>query len=306
MIYTITFNPALDYKIWINKLKVNNLNRFSNFDLIGAGKGVHQSILLNNLGVKSKVLGFIAGFVGEEISLQMKKYKFITNDFTTTKGNNRINIKINDETTETEFSGVGIKIDSKDLKKLHKKISNTKKDDVVILAGSTPQGLKNIYAKTAKIVSLNKSYLVVDTNNSLLLESLPYKPFIIKPNLLELESIFQKKLNSDPTRFKYMEELKKQGAQNVLLSLGEEGALFLSKDEKKYKLIPPKGKFINSSGAGDSMLAGFMYKYLKTKDYKEALKFAIACGTATCYSKSIASKKLIYNLYEKVSIIEVE
>lgn len=298
MIYTVTFNPSLDYIINVDNLNLGKVNRSEQEVMYPGGKGINISIVLKNLGIDSTALGFVSGFTGDEFIKLISNFKF-KNDFIYMKnGFSRINIKIKSD-SETEINGQGPKILPEDLDEMYLKIQNLKSGDILILAGSVSNSLPaNIYELIIEKLKNKNIKIIVDSTKDLLLNVLKYKPFLIKPNKHELEELFKIKLNNDEEIIKYAFELKNRGAKNILVSMDSKGALFLGEDNKILKASCPKGKVINSVGAGDSMVAGFLYGYLKYNNYEQALKFGISAGTASAFSEWLPSLEKINKIYD--------
>ncbi len=289
MIYTVTFNPALDYAVCLPKFKEGELNRSSGEYITFGGKGINVSVVLNNLKVENTALGFLAGFTGKELEGSLIK-KGIKTDFIYLKtGLTRINVKIKGE-SETEINANGPDIDTESLNELYRKLDALKEGDFLILSGSIPKSLpQDIYSILLKRIEGKGIDFIVDAEKELLLETLAFKPFLIKPNLAELETISGKKLNNDKKIINAAFELKTKGAKNVLVSLGKDGALLIDENGKTHKRQAPVDKLVNSVGSGDSMVAGFLKGYLESNDYDIALKFGIAAGSATAFSKTLAT-----------------
>lgn len=296
MIYTVTLNPSLDYIMHLDTMALGKVNRSTREAVYPGGKGINVSIVLNNLGVANKALGFIAGFTGHEIDRVMTHLGSDTDFIVLEEGLSRINVKLEGE-AETEVNGMGPKITAKDLETLLSKLSNVQDGDFLILAGSIPSSVPDtIYQEIMKALAHKDIHIVVDATKDLLLNVLKYKPFLIKPNHLELAEIFGVTLQSDEEIITYARKLQEKGAQNVLISMGGDGALLLTHTGEVIKRQVPKGTVLNTVGAGDSMVAGFVAGYLKSKDLKEALKLATATGSATAFSQWLATKEKIDEL----------
>ncbi len=295
MIYTVTLNPSLDYIVEVPDFSVGRTNRTSREQLLAGGKGINVSIVLTNLGHKSIALGFLAGFVGKEIEHLLPE---IDRDFIYTKnGNSRINLKIKN-LDGTEINGQGPIVSDEDVEKLLVKLERVKDDDFLVLAGSIPANLSNdIYFDILR--KLSKTKVVVDATGDLLLNSLKYKPFLVKPNLHELEDLFQVKIDNNVEY--YAKKLKEMGAVNVLVSLGSKGALLVDETGVIHQSEAPKGKLINAVGAGDSMVAGFLSGYIEKNDYSFAFKKAIASGSASAFSQTLATNEEVNSLIERIS-----
>ena len=300
MIYTITFNPALDYISQVDNFEIGKINRTKTEKILVGGKGLNVSTVLKNLGIENTALGFIAGFTGEELKKKIKQ-KGIKTDFIKVRdGITRINVKINSQ-VETALNGNGPNITEENIKELLEKINNIKTKDVVILAGNIPRCINNnIYEIICKKLKQSKVKFVVDATKELLINVLKYEPFLIKPNKEELEEIFMEKINSKEDIIKHAKQLQKMGAQNVLISLGGEGAILVTHDKKDYYLKAPKGKVINTVGAGDSMVAGFIAGYEKSGDFEKAFKMGIATGSASAFSMELATEKEVAHLLKEI------
>lgn len=296
MIYTVTLNPSLDYVMHLDTINVSGFNRSKKEEIYPGGKGINVSIVLNNLDIPNKALGFIAGFTGQEIDNVMKQLGSNTDFITLDQGISRVNVKLV-ASKETEVNGMGPKITPGDLKELFTKLEEIQDGDFLVLAGSIPDSVPDsIYQDIMKQLSHKNIHIVVDATKDLLLNVLKYKPFLIKPNHLELAEMFNVELHSDEDIITYARKLQEMGAQNVLISMGGDGSILITNEGEAVKISVPKGTVINTVGSGDSMVAGFIAGYLKSKDLKEALKFATATGSATAFSTWLAQKETIDNL----------
>lgn len=300
MIYTVTFNPAIDYIIKTDKSTVGNVLRTSEEAITVGGKGINVSIVLKRLGIQTTALGFVAGFSGNEIERLLKAEGVQTDFIHLEDGYSRINVKIKGE-TETEINAKGPHIPPHYLDMLSDKLDTLQDDDCLVLAGSVPKGISSdIYCTIMEQLSHKDLKIVLDAEGDLLVKALKYKPFLIKPNNHELGAIFSKELESTDEIAKYAAILQKEGAQNVLVSMGANGAL-LATDDGRFLLLPaPKGVLKNSTGAGDSSVAGFLSGYLKGGDYEDALLAAVCSGSATAFSKSLASEEEISRLIKSM------
>ncbi len=299
MIYTITLSPSLDYYVYLDDFKQNAINRSFNEEIIPGGKGINVSIILKTLGLDSVVLGFIGGFSGEKLKKELIK-KELKTDLININGDTKINLKINSK-LETAINTKGPLISNTDIDLLIDKLLKLNDDDYVVFAGSIPYGLNNdIYAYILSKLIKKKLNIIVDTTNQNLINTLNYHPFLIKPNLEELEEIFNEKLdNIDKIKTKCL-ILKELGAKNIIVSLGENGALMLTEDNEFIYQKAFKGKVVNTVGAGDSLIAGFIYQYLIDQSYQEALRFGCLCGSATAFTSGLASIDDIKNLKQKL------
>lgn len=299
MIYTVTFNPAVDYIVRMNGDLLSGMtNRSASEEVYFGGKGINVSTVLKNLGVESTALGFVAGFTGAAIAQSVKE-KGISSDFITlTDGISRINVKIKGE-EETEINGQGPTISKEKLSELFDKIDSLRSGDYLILAGSIPSSLPDdVYEKMIAHTDGRDIRVVVDATGDLLKNVLKYHPFLIKPNNHELGEMFGKKLETFEELEDHARKLKEMGAVNVLVSMGSEGAFLISEEGKTYRIGAPKGLVKNSVGAGDSMVAGFIAGYDKTGIYEEALKLGAAAGSATAFSDDLATGEAIMKIYE--------
>lgn len=296
MIYTITFNPALDYIMTVEKFDKGVVNRSKSEKILPGGKGINVSLVLSNLGVDNTALGFIAGFTGKNIEDILINRGCRTDFVKLEDGLSRINVKLLSE-PETEINGNGPNINEDDVKKLYNKLDMLTRDDVLVLAGSVPSSLPaDIYRDIISYVSEKGVKIVVDATGDLLVKCLEYKPFLIKPNNFELEQMFNTKLNSREDIVKCAHKLKKMGAVNVLVSMGVDGAILLDEFGKCYDLNAPKGKVINTVGAGDSMVAGFLAGFYEKNDYEYAFKLSVAAGSASAFSVDLATKDEVFKV----------
>ena len=296
MIYTITFNPALDYITQVENFKIGEINRTKTETILPGGKGLNVSIVLKNLGIENTALGFVAGFTGEELIRKMESQGVKTDFVKVEKGITRINIKISSmsENTveETALNGMGPQITKGDIDVLFEKIQKMSTKDMVILSGSIPKNMNNdIYEKICKKLNKKGITFIVDSTQELLMNVLKYNPFLIKPNKEELEETLNCKISTKEDIIDAAKKLKDMGAQNVLVSLGDDGALLLTKEDETYYSKVPKGQLVNTVGSGDSMVAGFLAGYYQTQDYEYALKVGVAAGSATAFSIRLATKE---------------
>lgn len=295
MVYTVTFNPAVDYIVHTKQLIAGATNRSDSEEIYFGGKGINVSIVLSELGVKSKALGFVAGFTGEAIENGVAE-KGIDADFVhLNEGFSRINVKIK-SSEETELNGQGPKITDEAIRELYAKLDEIQDGDTLVLAGSIPSSLPaDIYERILERLSGKKIRAVVDATKDLLLNVLKYRPFLIKPNNFELGEIFGVEMKSAEDIVKYAGKLKEMGAQNVLVSMAGDGAVLLDENGETHVCGVCRGKVKNSVGAGDSMVAGFVAGCEKG-DYEYALKLGTASGGATAFSEGLAEKDRIYEL----------
>ncbi len=306
MIYTVTFNPSLDYIVSVRNFEEGSVNRVSDEMILPGGKGINVSIVLNNLGMESHLLGFIAGFTGKEIERMVSDDGCISEFIKVDNGFSRINVKMRSE-KESEINGIGPAISNSEMTQLLDKLDKLKEGDVLVLAGSIPASIPDtIYYDIMKMLSDRKIMIVVDATKDLLLNVLPLHPFLIKPNKQELAEMMNLENLSKEDIVKNAFELQKRGARNVLVSMAGEGAILVTEDGNVYSSAAHKGNVVNSVGAGDSMVAGFIYGYLKNKDYKEAFETGLCAGSASAFSQNLATKEQVEELLIKQREMTVE
>lgn len=296
MIYTVTLNPSLDYVAFCDTINFGKTNRTKNEYIVPGGKGLNISILLSRLGSDTCALGFCGGFTGKELE-RLLKNEGINCDFQQANQNTRINVKLSGKEI-TEFNASGIALDSSKINTLKEKLQTLKLGDWLCLSGSIPKGTEATIYHDLALCAPQGVNVVVDAIGEPLLESLKVKPFLIKPNIDELCDIFECEIKTQEEIVFYAKKLKDMGAQNVLVSLGKDGALLLDSGNTIHTIKPPKGNAVNTVAAGDSMIAGFIHRYSQTGDYADSLKFATACGSATAFSEWIASPTLVEQLYK--------
>ena len=299
MIYTVTFNPAIDYVVRMDTdLLPGMTNRSASEECYFGGKGINVSMVLAELGLKSTALGFVAGFTGKAIDEAVKNAGIDTDFIELKEGMSRINVKLK-AGDETEINAQGPKIDEASQKALFDKLSKLKEGDVLILAGSIPNSLPDdVYERILSMLQDKGIQFVVDATKDLLTNVLKYHPFLIKPNNFELGEIVGKVLTNDDEIYEGALKLQEMGARNVLISMAGDGAMLVDEEGKRYRIGVPKGTVRNSVGAGDSMVAGFVAGYMKTKDYDVALKMGTAAGSATAFSDGLAKAADIDELYK--------
>lgn len=293
MIYTVTFNPSLDYTVTVNNFQQGMVNRTMTERIFAGGKGINVSLVLKNLGFDSTALGFLAGFTGNEIERQLETEGVTTDFIHIPQGTSRINMKIKSE-VESEINGMGPEIREQDIRKLYEKLDVLKDGDVLVLAGSIPAGMpETMYSDIMNHLKERKLKFVIDATKDLLMNVLPFHPFVIKPNNHELGEIFGVEIQDKKQAVEYAKKLQERGAANVLVSMAGEGAIFAGEDGSFFESEAPQGEVVNSVGAGDSMVAGFLAGYLGTGDYREAFKLAVCTGSASAFSEHLATKKEI-------------
>ncbi|GAA0746796.1 1-phosphofructokinase [Clostridium oceanicum] len=304
MIYTVTLNPSIDYVIEVEDFILDKVNRIGKDDKFAGGKGINVSRVLSNLNIHSKALGFIGGFTGEFIKNSLDATENIETSFINVSEDTRINVKIKSK-EETEINGQGPVICNASLQKFYSKLECLESDDVLVLSGNVQKSIPNdIYASIIRKYKAKGIKIVVDTTGESLLSSIKEKPFLIKPNKHELEEIFDTKLTNLKEIIFYGKKLIKMGCENLIISMAGEGALFIN-NKAVYLGKVPKGEVKNSVGAGDSMVAGFIAEYLKTRDFYNAFKFAIATGSATAFSKDLCTKDKAYELLSLIEVIKI-
>lgn len=297
MIYTVTFNPSLDYIVKLDTFKTGEVNRTKTELLYCGGKGINVSIVLKNLGFNSKALGFIAGFTGKEIEKRLNDLGCESDFIELVNGLSRINVKVKAE-EESEINGQGPLIDKAALDALFAQLNTLVAGDTLVLAGSIPNTLpSDIYEKIMAHLMDKDIHIIVDATCSLLLNVLKYKPFLIKPNNHELGEMFGVTLKCDDEIITYAKKLQDLGAQNVLISMAGAGAILLTSNKDVYKSQAPKGTVINSVGAGDSMVAGFLAGYLESGNLQKAFKMGVATGSASAFSEELATKVEVEKLF---------
>lgn len=296
MIYTVTFNPSLDYIVDVDNFKIGEVNRTVREMMLPGGKGINVSIVLKNLGYDSTALGFMAGFTGVQLERLIKKEGIASDFIEVKKGNSRINVKLRSN-EESEINGQGPDISKSEIQNLYSKLEELTKDDILVLAGSIPDVMpESMYADIMKFVEKKKVKVVVDATRDLLLNVLEYHPFLIKPNNHELGEIYGVTLSTREEVVPYAKKLQEKGARNVLISMAGEGAVLVAEDGSIYMSEAPKGVVKNSVGAGDSMVAGFIAGYLATTEYKEAFEMGVLTGSASAFSDQLATKKEVEEL----------
>jgi 1-phosphofructokinase len=300
MIYTVTFNPALDYIVRLDSFTAGEINRMQYEQIMPGGKGINVSIVLNNLGIENRALGFIAGFTGKEIEHQLTATGCKSDFIELPAGNSRINVKIKAD-KETEINGQGPNIPPEFLERLLKKMDELQEDDILVLAGSIPSTLPDdIYQRILKRLDGKGIRVVVDATCNLLLNVLKYKPFLIKPNNHELGEMFGIVLKSDEEIILHAKKLQERGAQNVLISMAGDGAILLTADGSVFRCAAPKGQLVNSVGAGDSMVAGFLTGYIESHSFLKAFHMGVATGSASAFSENLATRAEVETLLKTI------
>lgn len=303
MIYTVTFNPSLDYIVSMNGFEMGMTNRTTDEQIFPGGKGINVSIVLSNLGIKNTALGFTAGFTGEQIEKEIQKMGLLTDFIHVQNGISRINVKLKDY-DGTEINGMGPDIDTSCVEQLYGKLEKLGEGDILVLAGSIPKCLPDsIYSDILERLQNRGVLFVVDATKDLLLNVLQYQPFLIKPNNHELGEIFGVDLNTRELVVPYAKKLQEKGAKNVLVSMAGEGAVLADEAGDVHMLAAPKGKLVNAVGAGDSMVAGFVAGWTEKKDYAYAFRMGISAGSASAFSEKLATKKEIEHIFESLRLV---
>lgn len=299
MIYTVTFNPAIDYVVHTDTMQIGAVNRSEREEMYFGGKGINVSVVLNELGVKSRALGFVAGFTGEAIEKGLAAMGIDTDFVRLSSGNSRINVKIKSG-EETELNGRGPDISESAVNELYRKLDALSDGDTLVLAGSVPPSMpSDIYCRILGRLSDRKIKAVVDASKDLLLNVLEYKPFLVKPNNHELGEMFGVTLDTEQSIEQYARRLQQMGAANVLVSMAGDGAMLIDEFGEKHLIGVCKGEVKNSVGAGDSMVAGFLAG-IAEGDYNYALRLGTAAGGATAFSDGLATKENIQKLLELI------
>lgn len=300
MIYTVTFNPAIDYVVRVEEFSLGQINRSSREEIQFGGKGINVSVMLNHLGTDSCALGFLAGFTGKAIEDDLHRMGIRTDFIHLSQGMTRINVKLKAK-EETEINGQGPEISQADFQKLLEQVALLQPGDTLVLAGSIPQSLPDdVYERIIQSLAGKDIQVVVDATRDLLCHVLKYRPFLIKPNHIELGEIFDRTLHTDEEIRECASLLQQRGARNVLVSMAGDGAILLDETGAFHKIAAPKGKVKNSVGAGDSMVAGFLAGYLQSRDYETALRTGAAAGSATAFSERLAQRDEVQALLDRM------
>lgn len=301
MIYTVTFNPSLDYIVTVPNFMPGRVNRTEQEIMFPGGKGINVSIVLHNLGLNSTALGFIAGFTGQEIKRQIQDFQIQEQFISIPNGLSRINVKLRSR-EESEINGMGPDINAEALKEFYRQLDQLQADDVLVLAGSIPATLPStIYRDIMERLQNKGVMIVVDATRDLLCNVLEFHPFLIKPNNFELGEIFGlDNLRDKKEVIQYAKKLQERGARNVLVSMAGDGAVLVAEDGTTLESPAPNGKVINSVGAGDSMVAGFVYGYLTEQNYEKAFYTGISCGSASAFSENLATKEEVEAIYRSI------
>ncbi|MFA5659182.1 MAG: 1-phosphofructokinase [Oscillospiraceae bacterium] len=302
MIYTLTLNPSLDYVMKLDELKTGRVNRSTGEKFLPGGKGINVSIVLNNLGIDSVAYGLVGGFIGDEIE-RLASLKCRTDFIKMENGISRINLTVS-AGSETMINATGPEATRNDIEKVFKKFEVLENGDYLVLSGSAPRGINDkIYELIIEKFMNRNINVIVDSEKTFLLNTIKHKPFLIKPNNFEMSEIFGSPVTNTREAVFCAKKFREAGVQNVLVSMGEKGAVLLCSDGNTYASPAPKGKLVSSVGAGDSMIAGFLAGYLEKGDYQYAFKTGIAAGSASAFSEELAEKEEVYRLMGELEYV---
>ena len=300
MIYTITFNPSLDYIVSAKNFEMGKTNRTTGEQLLAGGKGINVSTVLHNLGIENTALGFVAGFTGKEIVRMTAEMGLVSDFIMLENGFSRINVKMKDF-DGTELNGMGPVIDETAMEKLWHQLEDLGEGDILVLAGSISKGMSSsIYGDIMSRLAKQEVAFVVDATGDLLLNVLKYQPFLIKPNNHELGEIFGVELLTRDSVAPYAKKLQEMGAKNVLVSMAGEGAVLVDETGNVHELAAPEGVLVNAVGAGDSMVAGFLAGWMEKRDYAYAFKMGVASGSASAFSEFLATAEEVQEVFRKL------
>lgn len=300
MITTLTWNPSLDYVVTVQNFQQGKTNRTMEEQLYPGGKGINVSLVLKRLGITSRILGFSAGFSGKEIERLIKELGLEPEFIPLSSGYSRINVKWKDSDS-TELNGMGPMVTKQEISLLYDKLEKLNTGDILVLAGSVSRGMtKRVYREIMDHLAGKGVRFVVDACGELLRQTLEARPFLVKPNHQELEELFGVKIQNIKEAAYYGKKLQKEGVENVLVSMGGEGAVLVAGDGKTWYQKVPKGAVVNTVGSGDSMVAGFLTGFLEHGEYKNALALGTAAGSASAFSEELAHKKEIIHLFNQM------
>jgi 1-phosphofructokinase len=301
MIYTCTFNPAIDYKMNTDKVSLGDLNRVSDCQFTAGGKGINVSMVLQHLNTPSIALGFIGGFTGQYVKEYLESRLAIETDFTMVSENTRLNVKVKETNRETEINALGPKVTELEMDDLVSKVKTFDKSDILVIGGSVARGNAETYHRLLEACKKENIDFIIDTSKDQLMKSLPYNPLLVKPNIFELEEIFNTTINSIEEVIEYGSKLVQQGAKNVIVSMGKDGSILINKSHI-YQASPIIGNVVNTVGAGDSMVAGFVKGFVQGKPLMDCYTYAVACGTGTAFSQGLVDETMFNTYVEKVEI----
>lgn len=305
MIYTVTLNPSLDYIVSVEDFKLGMTNRTATEHMLPGGKGINVSIVLRQLGLDNTALGFVAGFTGEEIIRNLKEYGIRADFIRIPAGISRINVKMKN-IDGTEINGMGPEISPDKMEELMAQLEQLSQGDVLVLAGSIPKSMPDdIYRHILKRMESKKIMAVVDATGDLLMNVLPYHPFLIKPNNHELGELFDVSITTREQVVPYAKKLQERGAANVLVSMGGQGAVLVSETGEVYMAEAPAGELKNSVGAGDSMVAGFVTGWITRRDYEYAFRMGVSTGSASAFSENLATRAEAEEVMKRCEVIKL-
>lgn len=305
MIYTVTFNPSLDYIVSVDDFRLGMTNRTASELLLPGGKGLNVSMVLGNLGIENTALGFVAGFTGDEIVRRIEEIGVKSDLIPIDNGVSRINLKLK-SIEGTEINGRGPEISEENVKKLMEKLDILEAGDVLVLAGSIPSSMPDdIYKRIMERLAGQDIMIAVDATKDLLIHVLEYHPFLIKPNNHELGEIFGVELKTREEVVPYAKKMQEMGAVNVLVSMAGEGAVLAAGDGSVWDMPAPKGKLVNGVGAGDSMVAGFLAGWMEKQDYGHAFCMGVAAGSASAFSELLATREEVETVYKQMRLGKV-
>lgn len=304
MIYTCTYNPAIDYKLELDSFTEGMLNRAITNSFVAGGKGINVSIVLNSLGFKNKAFGFVGGFTGNFVEKYLEEHYNLDTNFTRIKDTSRINVKMKSNHCETELNALGPFVTKFEMADFINQIKTLNKGDIIAIGGSCAKGEASNYISLIEALRELEVEFIVDSSNETLKEVLSYEPLLVKPNLNELCELFQTKIVTDSDIVKYANELLMLGAKNVIVSLGGNGSILVN-NSIKLKAYPIEGNVINTVGAGDSMVAGFVAGFSEGLNIEDTYKLSIACGTATAFNQNLATQETVEEIIKKVRIEEL-
>ena len=300
MVYTVTFNPSLDYIVDVEDFRLGMTNRTCSEQMMAGGKGINVSIVLQNLGIENTALGFIAGFTGKEIRRQVAEMGIRAQFISIPEGISRINLKLR-SIDGTEINGMGPSIGRAQLDALYEKLDTLTDKDTLVLAGSIPASMpSSIYCDIMERLYAKGVTFVVDATKQLLLNVLRYRPFLIKPNNHELGELFGVTLSTREAVIPYARKLQEQGAKNVLISMAGQGAVLVAEDGSVHLTPAPKGTLVNAVGAGDSMVAGFLAGWQERHDYGHAFRMGVAAGSASAFSRYLATREEVERVFAQL------
>lgn len=301
MVYTVTFNPSLDYVLDVPELVDGEVNRSTAEKILPGGKGINVSIVLDNLGVDNRAICFIAGFTGHALKTLLDLKNINSDCIELAEGVTRINVKLRGK-NETEINGMGPVISPQYINNsLYEKLGYLDSEDYLVLAGSIPDSMsKNTYSDITQMMQYTKCKVIVDATGEILSNTLQYRPFLVKPNVSELGKLFDVEIKDKNMAVEYAKKLQEKGARNVIVSMAADGAIMIDEDGNVYQMDAPKGDVKNSVGAGDSMLAGFLAGYINKGSYAEAFKMGVCTGSASAFSEELATKEEVLALLESL------